>query len=130
MLGYHREATYKNNRSGNSENMRRLFWTLYVFDKTMSLLWGRASNLQDFEIDAQHPSVSFEPDRRPWDESFIMGIKIAQLQGQIYDRLYSPMAMKAPSSEREQVVNEILLSLTPWRSDLAKVGRILLSAKI
>lgn len=41
MFGYHREIIYRNDRTGNSENARWLFWTAYIFEKHISLLFGR-----------------------------------------------------------------------------------------
>jgi hypothetical protein len=130
MLGYHREFTYQNDRTGNAENTRRLFWTVYVFDKNMSLLLGRGSNIQDFEIDCRHPAFSTNPAFRPWDESFIMGIKLAKLQGQIYDRFYSAAALNLGSSDSVQHINELAASLEQWHAELEQVNEapILLKA--
>ncbi|KAF2260489.1 hypothetical protein CC78DRAFT_536366 [Lojkania enalia] len=114
MIGYQREITYQNDHTGNSDIARLLFWTIYVTDKTMSLLLGRASSLQDFEIDARYPAVSNDPTRHPWDKSFIMGIKIARIQGQIYDRLYSPAALALPSFERIQRMTDLTIALKSW----------------
>ncbi|KAH8680093.1 hypothetical protein BGZ60DRAFT_401267 [Tricladium varicosporioides] len=120
-LGYHREMMYQNDRSGNAENVRRLFWTIYVFDKNMSLLFGRASNIQDFEIDGQYPVHSADPALRPWDESFIMGIKLAKLQGRIYDRLYSAAVLKITTSERMECINELETALQQWHAELEQI---------
>ncbi|KAK8913145.1 putative transcriptional regulatory protein [Metarhizium anisopliae] len=106
-LGYHREITYRNDQTGRREHMRRLFWTVYVFDKNMSLLQGHSSHMQDFEIDAKYPALSPIVGVRPWDESFIVAIKLARIQGQIYNNLYSTMAIKSSSPDREQHINTL-----------------------
>ena len=121
MLGYHHEKMYRNDRTGNSENMRRLFWTTYVFEKHFSLLFGRASNMQDFDIDARFPALSTDPAIRPWDESFIIGIKLAKTQSQIYDRLYSITALKTAGCERKQYVNQIATTMQEWEVELRQV---------
>lgn len=121
MLGYHREVTYRNDRTGNSENARRLFWTAYTFEKHISLLFGHASSMLNFDIDARYPALSTDPAVRPWDESFIMGIKLADMQGQIYDKLYSTAALRTPFSERAQYVQHLTTAMDQWRTELQKI---------
>lgn len=130
MLGYHREISYRNNPEGNTENMRRLFWTAYVFEKHTSLLFGRASNIRDLDIDAEYPSLSAQASVRAWDESFIMGIKLARIQGQIYDRVYSAVATKIPTSERMQYVHELSTAMEGWYTELQKVIRPTLQTRV
>ena len=92
-------------------NMRRLFWTIYSFDRNVSLLMGRASCLQDIEIDTSHQELSADPSARPWDKPFIMGIKMARHQGQIYSRLYSTAALAGDPAERAQHIRELATEL-------------------
>lgn len=120
MLGYHREITYRNDRTGNSENTRRLFWTAYTFEKHISL-FGRALSILNFDIDARYPALSTDPAVRPWDESFIMGIKLADIQGQIYDRPYSTAALRTAYSERAQHVQQLTNSMQQWRTEIQQV---------
>ncbi|KAK1148863.1 hypothetical protein N8T08_008748 [Aspergillus melleus] len=105
----------------NAGNMRRLFWTVYTFDRNVSLLMGRASCLQDIEIDTSHPELSANPSARPWDESFIMGIKMARLQGQIYSRLYSTAALAGDPADRAQHIRELATELHQWLSELKEI---------
>ncbi|KPM45557.1 hypothetical protein AK830_g946 [Neonectria ditissima] len=121
MLGYHRETTYSNGRLENAENKRRIFWSLYLFDKNMSLILGHASKMQDFEIDAQYPCLSADPARIAWDKWFTMAIKLARVQGQIFDRLYSASALKAPVAVREERISELDTVLRQWRVDFEQI---------
>lgn len=105
--------------------MRRLFWTLYVFDKNMSLLFDRPSKLQDCDIDAEYPEISTNPGIRPWDESFVIFIRLAKLQGQVYNELYSLEASTLPLSEKTDRVDRLLNTLQRWKSDLDSVFVIL-----
>lgn len=120
-LGYHRETTYLNIPSGQAENVRRLFWTVYAFDKNMSLVLGRVSNMQSVEIDTRHPTVSSDPALRSWDESFIQGIKLADLQGRIFTGLYSSVTMARDSSERAQLINDLAVAMENWNNELKQV---------
>ncbi|KAH0846866.1 hypothetical protein FOPE_11223 [Fonsecaea pedrosoi] len=123
VLGYHRETTYQNDNTGNRENMRRLFWSIYMFDKNMSLYFGRASNIQDFEIDTGYPAISTDPGAQLWDQATVISIQLARLQGQIYDRLYSPSAQKASHSERERRIDDLASQLEEWHIETRKTMR-------
>ncbi|OGM48383.1 hypothetical protein ABOM_003361 [Aspergillus bombycis] len=121
MLGYHREIMYRGDNTRNSENMRRLFWTTYVFEKHISLYFGRASNMQDFDIDAQYPAIATDPAIRPWDESFVMGIRLAKIQGEIYDKLYSAEASKSSYSERMRRVHGLTADIQQWYTEFKEI---------
>ncbi|CAG8087699.1 unnamed protein product [Penicillium olsonii] len=117
-LGYHRNMTYRDFPEGKAENIRRLFWTIYVFDKNTSLLLGKASQIQDCEIDTRYPSLPLDPSLRPWDESFLLGIKLAIIQGRIYSDLYSAGAASKSSFDRADAINKLVVSMEQWRADL------------
>ncbi|KAM5346965.1 hypothetical protein ACJ41O_009970 [Fusarium nematophilum] len=128
MLGYHRESTYQRDRSGRVDAKRRLFWTLYVFDKNVSLLLGHASKFQDFDIDAQYPALSADPGQRPWDEWFHLAIRLAKVQGQIYNGLYSAGALRTTPTERKQCTESLALEMNKWRADLDAASGVLSDA--
>lgn len=123
-MGYHREATYRKMKADEASNARRLFWTTYVFDNNVSFLIGRASRIRDFEIDTEHPTASKDPSLRPWDESFILGIKLASIQGQIYTSLYSAAGLRKPVSERSEEIIRLSAALESWRVDLKQVSSL------
>ncbi|KAG8671708.1 hypothetical protein FPOAC2_05064 [Fusarium poae] len=118
MLGYHREITYQKDQSGFSENKRRLFWTLYVCDKTNSIHFGNASRMQDFEVDAQYPAIPADIAEKPWIELFNLVIRLAKIQGLIFDKLYSVAALQAPAMERRQWIDTLVSDAHQWRYDL------------
>ena len=121
MLGYHNEMSYRNDPPRKADNKRRLFWTIYYFDKSNSLLLGHAPRIQDDEVDVQYPALSNDPGLRPWEEIFHLIIQMAGYQGQSYSKLYSPAAMKSDASSRAQVIQSLKASMIQWRVDLAQV---------
>lgn len=121
MLGYHREITHQKDRSGYSEIKRRLFWTLYVYEKLASLLLGHAAKVQDFDIDARHPTPSSDPAQRPWDNLFSLAIRQAKIQGQIYDHLYSAAALLSQPAERKRWIDTLSAEAYQWRHDFDQV---------
>lgn len=122
MLGYHREMTYRSDTRRIAEQKRRIFWSLYIFDKNMSLLLGRASNIQDSEIDVQYPSLSTDPAQLPWDRWYLMAILLAKEQGRIYETQYSAAALKTSTAAREHHINELSVALQQWRTNLEQVS--------
>lgn len=122
MLGYHREITLQKDKSGFAENKRRLFWTLYVYDKTNSLHLGNASRVQDFEIDAHYPTLPEDPAEKPWIELFNLAIKLGRIQGLIFDKLYSVAGLKAPAMERRQQIDALIIDMHQWRNSLDQVS--------
>ncbi|OQE35353.1 hypothetical protein PENCOP_c013G02517 [Penicillium coprophilum] len=120
-LGYHRKSTYQNFSSSKAESIRRLFWTVYTFDKNMSLVLGRASHMQSLGIDSQYPTVSTDLALRAWDESFVMGIRLAELQGRIFADLYSTTTMAKAPSERAQIISDLSAAMEKWHLELEQI---------
>ncbi|KAE8147435.1 hypothetical protein BDV25DRAFT_169111 [Aspergillus avenaceus] len=96
ILGYHRESTFKKDHDGYADHKRRLFWTLYVFDKK-----------NDFDIDVRISAPSSDPAIRPWDEAFYWAIKLADIEGKIYNDLYSATALNVRSSIRVERILDL-----------------------
>lgn len=122
MLGYHRESTYQKDRSPYTENKRRLFWMLYGYDKSDSLLFGHASKIQDLDIDASTLTLSPHQAQRPWDNLFCLSIMLSKIQGQIYDQLYSVAGLQSPAEQRKQSIDALTAELYKWRNDFDRVS--------
>ncbi|KAJ5180494.1 fungal-specific transcription factor domain-containing protein [Penicillium capsulatum] len=121
MLGYHRESTYQKSQDENVRSQRRIFWTVYNLDKSMSLLMGRPSYLQDFDIDAEYDAPSTDPAIRPWDEAFDTATKLAEIKGNIYNKLYSAAARKISENERIARINELEVALHQCQATRDKI---------
>ena len=111
MLGLHRESTYQKDDSGNADDKRRLFWTIYMMDHTASLFLGRASYIPDFDIDCRYPNLAEDLVIRPWDSAFIYIVKLSEIQGEIYNQLYSAQGLRRAQTERIQYINNLELAL-------------------
>ena len=92
----------------------------------MSLLFDRPLRTQDCDIDTSYPEISTNPRIRAWDEVFVMFIRLAKLQGQLYNELYSLSASKNPVSKKLDCVDKLLVALQRWKSDLDSVCNALL----
>ncbi|KAJ2984678.1 hypothetical protein NUW58_g5933 [Xylaria curta] len=122
VLGYHREKMYQGDHTEVSQTKRRLFWSLYVFNKNTSLLLGRSSSFQDIEIDVQYPPLSTDKGHKPWDEWFHLAIRLAKVQEQIYDKLYSPTGLQSDVEERRHHIESLEIVLHHWRTDLEQIN--------
>ncbi|KAE8142333.1 hypothetical protein BDV38DRAFT_268035 [Aspergillus pseudotamarii] len=92
----------------------RLFWAIYVLEKSLSLRLGRSSTIRDQDItvprllmDCKMTSLVYN--RMPdW-------IDVANLHGRVYDNLYSPNALEQPFSDRVSCANALASELEQKR---------------
>ncbi|KAH8434509.1 putative C6 transcription factor [Aspergillus melleus] len=98
-LGYHRASSMENDSAAVKEHKNRLFWSIYCIDKALSLRLGRASTIQDYDI-----SLSWESSTlvglEPYRDIYMLWIRLAKIQGKVYEKLYSPAALCQPETER------------------------------
>ncbi|PYI22849.1 fungal-specific transcription factor domain protein [Aspergillus violaceofuscus CBS 115571] len=98
-LGYHRASS--TNPGSDTFIGRQLFWTVYALDKAISLRLGRASTIQDYDITMPGPN-DVTGAEEPWNSIFKIWIRFATIQGQVYERLYSPAALSQSENERAE----------------------------
>ncbi|KAI1841460.1 hypothetical protein JX266_012389 [Neoarthrinium moseri] len=114
-LGLHQESSVRNDPPEVRANKAILFWSTYMLDKGLSLRLGRASVLQDYDISV--PSVLHQthvqhPHGSPPSEAILsLWIKHAEVQGRIYQRLYSPGALRQSEAARSQQVQLVVKDL-------------------
>lgn len=102
-LGLHQVHSMKGDTLQKKADKSLLFWCTYMLDKGLSLRLGRASILQDYDISLPHivPEAKVE---YPGTEIMTLWIKHAQIQGRVYERLYSPGALRQPDMYRVEQV--------------------------
>jgi len=101
-LGWHRATTSKGKETdADATTQAVLFWTAYMMDKGMSLSLGRAPTIQDYDVTRSRDIGEL---RAGTEWRFIMNgwIKLAEVQGNLYQRLYSPAALLQSDDERER----------------------------
>ncbi|KAI9704645.1 MAG: hypothetical protein M1820_005393 [Bogoriella megaspora] len=87
-LGYHRTRPETDSDRSLHATQERLFWTVYMLEKGLSLRFGRSSSIRDAEI-----TLPLNPDEP-------RSIKLARVNGLIYDQPYSPSGLSRPAEER------------------------------
>jgi hypothetical protein len=78
-LGYHREKRLLQLPSPKAERARRTFWHIYMADKNLSQRLGRASTIQDWDVDAKPCAISSDPRQAPWDLAFKSFIEMGRI---------------------------------------------------
>ena len=103
-LGYHRlrKVTGQPLQAAQAN----LFWTIHKLDKGLSLRLGRASTIRDSEITM--PPSPDEP----------RSTRLARIQGQVYDHLYSPAGLARPDYERGLVAEALARDLRELISEV------------
>ncbi|KAL2788725.1 hypothetical protein BJX66DRAFT_308400 [Aspergillus keveii] len=113
-LGYNHDSTHE-----NSSNSRRLFWSVYMLEKQFSFFFGRASVMQDCDIDTAYPIYAPKSPGRPRDELFINEVKLAKIQGRIWKEAFSKESLALSHSEREKRIERLAMDLQFWYARLA-----------
>ncbi|KAJ4335667.1 hypothetical protein N0V87_005925 [Didymella glomerata] len=101
-LGYHRYQTFQNDEEEERNSKVHLFWMIYMFDKQLSLRLGRASVIQDWDMSLPLITSTPTPAAMALGASQMMAywIKVAKVQGQTYEKLFSPAAFLKTPEER------------------------------
>jgi hypothetical protein len=94
----------------------RAFWNLYAIDKTLSLRLGRASTLQDYNIDLPQPEFGDDELSQKYTKLIRYWIAAARIQGLVYEQLYSPGALKQEETLRVQKARLLIQELESIRT--------------
>ncbi|KAL2846076.1 hypothetical protein BJX68DRAFT_129594 [Aspergillus pseudodeflectus] len=92
-LDFHRKSSLEGTSAKEKERRLAVFWSIYCMDRALSLRLGRAPTIPDYDIDL--PS-NFEPTDvgEPWITAFGLWVQLARIQGLVYEKLYSPAALR------------------------------------
>ncbi|KAL1861096.1 hypothetical protein Plec18170_001611 [Paecilomyces lecythidis] len=116
-LGLHRKIPGDSAMSPvEREHRTRLWWTVYVFDRSTCSKLGQPLTIQDADIDVDMPSSQVGPDfptqlGRP--DHLIAYINLAQITGYIMRDIYAPSS-KSNGGRFVQHVRSILQKLRKW----------------
>lgn len=102
-LGLHREVNYLMLKCDDAQRMRRLFWSVYLMDRSISRLLGRPFNIAEHDINVALPDnndISFQMFSDPQSAfkgytqceptvgAFIPSIHLVRLKSQIQNKIY------------------------------------------
>lgn len=114
-LGYHRvmggtvthhSGSHPDEPNGLNDKKAILFWFSYMLDRGLALRLGRAPTIQDFDVTL--PRVIGQVNATEmWKEVLRLWIAHADIQGQIYERLYSPTSLGHPVNQRVEAAQRL-----------------------
>ncbi|KAL4804935.1 hypothetical protein BDV18DRAFT_23166 [Aspergillus unguis] len=98
-LGFHQMRSMENVDAKERHRRMTLFWSIYCMDRALSLRLGRASTIPDYDIDV---STDLEKGIAPglFEEAHTLWIELARIQGLVYEKLYSPAALRQNEETR------------------------------
>lgn len=98
----------------------RLFATIYVADKMLSLRLGRASLIRDEEVPHDirmlMRGVNTAPYRLP-----MQWLELARIQGMVYDQLYSPRALQQTREVKKTLATALLQKVDAMMSQKCEI---------
>lgn len=121
-IGLHRNITYEPGMSSaDIENRRRVWWTVYTFERLCSAKLGHPIMIRDEDIDAPLPSTNGltaeEEDDFMDAAQLLANIKLSRITGSIVSLIYGSGLSKAKNFIGN--VHQILNSLKQWDTELS-----------
>ena len=110
----------------------RVFWLAYILDKDLSLRTQQPSVQRDDDIDVELPSslptsnddndntagIVVTADGNSRMNYFLARVKLANIEGRVYDSLYSTRAVNRSLEERSNARESIVSALDEWRASI------------
>jgi proline utilization trans-activator len=121
VLGLHRRAAESSAFSAIEQEHRcRLWWTVYIFDRSTCSKLGLPITIQDSDIDVAMPSINgLSPIKQKFlgssTDHLVAHINLAQITGYIMNDIHVPLS-KANGDKYVQNVRSILGKLRKWDS--------------
>ncbi|KAH7113618.1 hypothetical protein EDB81DRAFT_921595, partial [Dactylonectria macrodidyma] len=98
-LGCHSAVKPAHESRELKEQKTRLFWSIYLLEKSLSLRLGRSSTIREQDITVDSLTYA-EPTPILPNPLMPRRVALATIQGQIYDQIYSPRALSQASGVR------------------------------
>ncbi|KAE8336577.1 hypothetical protein BDV24DRAFT_178457 [Aspergillus arachidicola] len=131
-LGLHSHAASTHLDPVERRQRARVFWIAYILDKDLSLRTQQPSVQLDYDIDVELPSslpttnddndntagIVVTADRNARMNYFLARVKLANIEGRIYDSLYSTRAVNRSFEERRNARESIVNALDEWRASI------------
>lgn len=120
-LGLHRNDTSELFSPVEREIRRRVFCTLYGFEQFLASSLGRPSGVNDIDVQVVHPHGGVLSGRQDSDDALnIMTLKLNRILSTSRNPRYaSASTAQAPHEAHQLSVEEVLLSLKAWKTELS-----------
>lgn len=144
-LGLHNHAASTHLDPLQRRQHARVFWLVYILDKDLSLRAQQPSIQLDDDIDVQLPSslpttdddndntagIVVTANGKARMNYFLARVKLANIEGRIYDCLYSTRAANRSLEERDSARESIINALDEWRASIpSEFGASIITSSI
>jgi hypothetical protein len=128
LLGIHRSDSdsYGNTTPREALQLRRVFWIAYILDRDVAMRIRQAPIQQDTDISIELPPKKPDEDAAGFVSTpemyqhgfnvFRAHVELSQIQGYIYDALFSVRSQQVSPGERAVSCQTIRLLLRDWKS--------------
>ena len=119
-LGMHREGATGGFDSIEREVRRRVWWTMYMFEKNLSLILGRPSAIEDSEVNVNIPNDTLLDGSDVPPGYIDFSVRLTKISVQIKQKAYTPPldSKQFSGSTNISVSNQLLLDLESWYASL------------
>ncbi|KAH8810817.1 fungal-specific transcription factor domain-containing protein [Xylogone sp. PMI_703] len=119
-LGMHREGATGGFDSIEKEVRKRVWWTIYTFEKSLGLILGRPSSIDDAEVNISLPNETLLDGNDVPPDYIHFYVQLTKISSEIKRKIYHlpPCVNGVPESPAPDVVNRILLDLNRWYCNL------------
>lgn len=127
VLGIHRSDSdfYRDATPREALQSRRVFWIAYILDRNIAMRIGQAPIQQDTDINIELPPMKPDEDAAGFINTselyqhgfnvFRAHVELSQIQGYVYDAVFSVRAQLLSPSERAASCEAIRLLLKDWK---------------
>ena len=114
-LGLHQDPqSFESTSPSLLETRRRLWWSMYSFDRSVSLGCRRPTEISDSVIGAQLPTFKIESIASEVDiQGYLQRYRMLQIQSRIYDLLNS--RPESLSRDPSSIVADLAAKLAAWK---------------
>ncbi|KAK9323870.1 fungal-specific transcription factor domain-protein [Lipomyces orientalis] len=130
-MGLHNRAASAHLDPVEKRQRARVFWLAYILDKGLSLRAQQPSVQLDDDIDLEFPSplpdneddggtagIVITADGKARMNFFLARVQLANIEGGVYDCLYSTRALNRTPEERSMTRDSIVSALEEWRASI------------
>lgn len=104
-----------------SVHRSHLFWVTYILDRDLCLKTTEPYLIQDHDLDVDIDAHQAGVETSSEDQQtnlLEVRVRLAKIQGKVYDYVYSVRASKLTPDQQEQSVNKLFLMLKAWYESL------------
>lgn len=130
-LRLHRESKSPQMSSSENESRKRLFWSVYIYDRLLSSIFGRPAAIHDDDIDQEECQFADDDEEATLSETefkgrgeFLTGAalvyyaRLAKILGRVLREFYGPIRKRYDLSELKGRALEVERLLEQWLTGL------------